>query len=182
MTDQKPWRCLSLSGRWQVRRGQGLTAAPPASLMFLSFEPWTWSLWTRLWRAGGMLCAACRGSPRSWARAVRLLRPSLCGARGPGPALPAPDVLCGAREMRDAEPEVGGRGVCPLRGRARAAEAEAGWLRAAGGQAGVGSEDDGAAARRTKLQQLLLRKVGELSGVWGRGSLARLPTAGKPLV
>lgn len=36
--------------------------------------------------------------------------------------------------------------------------------------------------RRTKLQQLLLRKVGELSGVWGRGSLARLPTAGKLLV
>lgn len=60
-----------------------------------------------------MLCAACLGSARSWARAVRLLRPSLCGARGPGPALPAPDVLCGAREMRDAEPEVGGRGLGP---------------------------------------------------------------------
>lgn len=60
-----------------------------------------------------MLCAACLGSARSWARAVRLLRPSLCGARGPGPALPAPDVLCGAREMRDAEPEVGWGGSDP---------------------------------------------------------------------
>lgn len=60
--------------------------------------------------------------------------------------------------------------VCPLRGRARAAEAEAGWLRAAGGQAGVGSEDDGAAAHEAAaaLAQEGRRALGGLgSGKFG---------------
>lgn len=73
------------------------------------------------------------------------------GVGGLRPAQPAPDV-------------------CPLRGRARAAEAEAGWLRAAGGQAGVGSEDDGAAAHEAAaaLAQEGRRALGGLgSGKFG---------------